>query len=153
MGWYAELVGVWSQSRDASALAVRRVEAERKGKKDGKEAKQHFLLPGSRLVSLPAELCRCRPVMAPSPLFSISLLAAGAAVGAGTAAFLSSRPRREAVPVPESKPSAPPLPSQQAPLPSSSSNTFETDLVDRRLLALAARQAGGAIESSGYPGQ
>ncbi|CAO1624583.1 unnamed protein product [Sympodiomycopsis kandeliae] len=87
--------------------------------------------------------------MPPAPLTSISLLAAGALAGAGAAALFGRDKKEVAVPpipVQPAAPSPPPSSGKAGPV------ELETDLMDRRLLALAAQRAGGAIESSGYPG-
>lgn len=90
--------------------------------------------------------------MPPAPLTTISLLAAGALAGAGVAAIFGNK-KKDDLPVAVHHPitPSPPPPSSKTNAPPTTT-ALETDLLDRRLLALAAQRAGGAIESSGYPG-
>lgn len=91
--------------------------------------------------------------MPPAPLTTISLLAAGALAGAGVAALFGKKDHQQrAQPVPVAVPSQPQPVLTPSPSSSSPATSFETDLLDRRLLALAAQKSGGAIETSGYPG-
>lgn len=88
--------------------------------------------------------------MAPTPLVSVGLLATGALAGAGLAAVFS-RPRSEDVVLEKQQQATPTKPTGPT-ATASLIPAMDTDLVDRRLMAMATRQAGGAIECSGYPG-